>query len=612
MSKLLLFTTLFFFCLSVQNTATAQTFNYSKVPPHPRIMWKQGEEKRIIAGLKKNPEMQRVHQLILDSCNYLLNRPTLTYKKEGKRLLAVSREALKRIFFLSYISRITGDRKYCARAEKELRAVCSFPDWNPVHFLDVGEMTMAVAIGYDWLYDCLSPETKKIITDAILTKGFEPSRNSRYNWFLKSENNWNQVCNAGMVYGALAVMDDHRDESVEMIERAMSTIGTCAKGYAPDGAYPEGYNYWGYGTSFQVLMTAALESAFETDGGLSLKEGFLESPRYMEYMTGITNLCFNFSDARETVQALPALYWFAAKLKDPSLLWNEKVYLNRKDLHFTDEEIRFLPLMLLYGTQFDMKSITPPTSKIWVGKGQTPVALIRTDWREGKGCYVGIKGGTASTSHAHMDAGSFVFEALGVRWAQDLGMQEYYSLEKEHVDLWNTGQNGQRWEIFRYNNYVHNTLTVNGKLHRAKGFVPIVETYSDPDRLGASLNMTELFGEDLKKATREVVLLNQKYLQITDQVQSSDIPAKIRWTFVTTAVPRILDAHTVELTKEGKKLQMILDTPAQASFQVLDNVPGHTYDAPNPGSVRIVFDTTLESNQESTLRVRLMPVYGLN
>lgn len=609
MSKLYLLATLILLYLPVQNTATAQTFDYNQLPPHPRIMLKQGEEKKIIAGLKKNPEMQRVHQIILDSCNNLLNRPVLTYKKEGKRLLAVSREALKRIFFLSYISRITGDKKYCTRAEKELLAVCSFQDWNPSHFLDVGEMTMAVSIGYDWLYNCLSPETKKIITDAILTKGFEPSRNSRYNWFLKSENNWNQVCNAGMVYGALALIEDHQEESIPMIERAMSTIGTCAKGYAPDGAYPEGYNYWGYGTSFQVLLTAALESAFGTDGGLSLAKGFLESPRYMEYMTGITNLCFNFSDARETVQALPAMYWFAAKLQDPSLLWNEKVYLNRKDLYFTDEEIRFLPLMLIYGSQFDMKSITPPASKIWVGKGQTPVALVRTDWREGKGCYVGIKGGTASTSHAHMDAGSFVFEALGVRWAQDLGMQEYYSLEKEHVDLWNTSQNGQRWEIFRYNNYVHNTLTVNGKLHRAKGFVPIVGTYSDPNRLGASLDMTELFGEDLKKATREVVLLNQKYLQVTDEVQSSDVPAEVRWTLVTTAIPRILNARTVELTKEGKKLKMILDAPVQASFQILDNVPGHTYDAPNPGSVRIVFDTVLEKNQKSTLQVRLVPVY---
>ena len=86
------------------------------------------------------------------------------------------------------------------------------------------------------------------------------------------------------------------------------------------------------------------------------------------------------------------------------------------------------------------------------------VALIRTGWDKGEGFYVGIKGGTASANHAHMDAGSFVFEAQGVRWAQDLGMQEYYSLEKEGVRLRNGDQDGQRWDVFRYNNFVHNTF----------------------------------------------------------------------------------------------------------------------------------------------------------
>lgn len=81
-----------------------------------------------------------------------------------------------------------------------------------------------------------------------------------------------------------------------------------------------------------------------------------------------------------------------------------------------------------------MKEVTPPVSKIWTGHGKVPVALIRTGWDKGEGFYVGIKGGTASANHAHMDAGSFVFEAQGVRWAQDLGMQEYYSLERKAYD----------------------------------------------------------------------------------------------------------------------------------------------------------------------------------
>ena len=426
--------------------------------------------------------------------------------------------------------------------------------------------------------------------------------------FLKAENNWNQVCNTGLVYGALALLDSDSKEAAAVIERAMSSVPLSMKVYAPDGNYPEGYNYWGYGTSFNVMLIAALESALGSDGGLSAVEGFMSSARFMQYMAGTTGLAFNFSDARETTQSFPAMFWYASKLGDPSLLWNEKIFLTREDTHFTAEEERFLPIILIYGSRFDMKEVTPPVSKIWTGHGKVPVALIRTGWDKGEGFYVGIKGGTASANHAHMDAGSFVFEAQGVRWAQDLGMQEYYSLEKEGVRLWNGDQDGQRWDVFRYNNFVHNTLTVNGEKHQVKGAVPILATYTKDARLGASLDMTSLFGSNLKKATREVVLVKERYLQVTDQVQAAGQPASVRWTMVTSATPKLLDSHTIELTKEGKKLHVIIDSPSAAAFSVVDNVPSHSYDAPNPGSVRIVFDVDVKAGRKETLKVRLVPV----
>ena len=601
---------LIFICLLLcaGTRLVAQTFDYNRVSGHPRLLMKQGEEQQIRESLKDNPEMQRVYKQIVGEADRLLVCPTLTYKKEGRRLLAVSREALKRIFDLSFVYRMTGEDKYRLRAEQEMVSVCSFGDWNPSHFLDVGEMTMAVAIGYDWLFDKLSPETRRVVRESILQKGFAPSNDKQYNWFLKAENNWNQVCNTGLVYGALALLDSDSKEAAAVIERAMSSVPLSMKVYAPDGNYPEGYNYWGYGTSFNVMLIAALESALGSDGGLSAVEGFMSSARFMQYMAGTTGLAFNFSDARETTQSFPAMFWYASKLGDPSLLWNEKIFLTREDTHFTAEEERFLPIVLIYGSRFDMKEVTPPVSKIWTGHGKVPVALIRTGWDKGEGFYVGIKGGTASANHAHMDAGSFVFEAQGVRWAQDLGMQEYYSLEKKGVRLWNGNQDGQRWDVFRYNNFVHNTLTVNGEKHQVKGTVPILATYTKDARLGASLDMTSLFGSNLKKATREVVLVKERYLQVTDQVQAAGQPASVRWTMVTSATPKQLDSHTMELTKEGKKLHVIIDSPSAAAFSVVDNVPSHSYDAPNPGSVRIVFDVDVKAGRKETLKVRLVPV----
>ena len=77
---------------------------------------------------------------------------------------------------------------------------------------------------------------------------------------------------------------------------------------------------------------------------------------------------------------------------------------------------------------------------------------------------------------------------------------------------------------------------------------------------------------------------------------------------VTSATPKQLDSHTMELTKEGKKLHVIIDSPSAAVFSVVGNVPSHGYDAPNPGSVRIVFDVDVKAGRKETLKVRLVPV----
>ena len=55
---------------------------------------------------------------------------------------------------------------------------------------------------------------------------------------------------------------------------------------APDGAYPEGYGYWGYGTSFNVMFISAIEKLFGKDFGLNEMPGFLKTAGYLENMTG--------------------------------------------------------------------------------------------------------------------------------------------------------------------------------------------------------------------------------------------------------------------------------------------------------------------------------------
>ena len=156
----------------------------------------------------------------MELCDRTLTEPPVERIKEGKRLLAISRIALKRIYYLSYAYRMTGDKKYAHRAEQEMLAVSRFTDWNPTHFLDVGEMVMALAIGYDWLYDSLQPDTRRVVREAIIEKGFDAAKNTRHAWFYTAKNNWNSVCNSGLAYGALALFEEI-PEDIERHHREM-------------------------------------------------------------------------------------------------------------------------------------------------------------------------------------------------------------------------------------------------------------------------------------------------------------------------------------------------------------------------------------------------------
>jgi hypothetical protein len=579
----------------------------TKNPPgHPRILLLNSEEKAISAAVDGNPVWRKMHEAILGASEAIIAMPPVERIQIGRRLLDKSRECLRRVFHLSYAWRMTGDEKYLLRAEKELLAVSAFSDWNPTHFLDVAEMTMAVAIGYDWLYDRLSAASRQTIRDAIVKKGLEPSLNEKYNWFLGAEHNWNQVCNAGMAYGALAVWEDHADLSRQIIDRALATIHRPMEAYGPDGAYPEGYNYWDYGTSFNVMFLSAIEKAFASDFGLSATPGFLKTAGFLENMTGVTGLCFNWGDCRLAGYLSPAMFWFAQKNNDPSLLWVEKNYLQGDDYSkFTSD--RLLPAIMIWGKDLPLNKVTAPVRKVWMGQGANPVCLMRTSWTDPAGIYVGFKAGSASVNHGHMDIGSFIMESDGVRWASDFGMQEYESLESKGIQLFGREQNAQRWSVFRLNNYVHNTLTVDGKLQRVKGYAKI-DRYSDNPRFSFAISdLSTVYEGQLAGIKRGVGIADSKYVLVRDELQALDTPATVRWTMLTFAEVTITGKNTAMLSKDGKQLLLRVDAPSKIALKTWSTDPATAYDAPNPGATLVGFEVIVPANGKETFNVLLIP-----
>ena len=578
----------------------AQSFDYSKIAPHPRLLLPEGGEEVIRESIEKHPALARVHRQILRVADRSMNEPPMERIMEGKRLLGISRKAMTRIFYLAYAYRLTAERKYAERAEKEMLAVSRFSDWNPSHFLDVGEMTLALAIGYDWLYGQLQPDTRHIVEKAIAEKAFAPSKVKKYTWFYNSKNNWNSVCNSGLVHGALAIYETMPEEAQTIIKKCMQTNPKAMSGYAPDGGYPEGFGYWGYGTSFQALLIAALESALGSDGGLSKAPGFLESARFMEFMTAPSGSCFSFSDSPVRAYANMIMYWFARKQQDPSLLWVERQFLEGENLRFGED--RLLPILMIYGAQFDLTGLQPPSSLTWFSRGDTPVYIHRSGWTSPEDTYLGVKGGTASTSHAHMDAGSFVYECGGARWSTDLGVQEYYPLESKGVDLWNLNQNSQRWQVFRLGSSAHSTLTLDGANHNVKGFADLAPLKK---QAGVKVDLTSTLGEKIEKALRTFTLKGLHTLEVTDEVKNGAEPTVLRWTMCTPATPTVKGNRMILLAQNGKQLALRVSSPRKVTLKTWKNDPVHDYDEPNPGTCRVGYELKLLPHEKITIKVHL-------
>ena len=558
---------------------------------HPRVFLNDNEFEVLKKKNTPGSTVNRLHNLIIKIAdNAIAEGKTLKYKldQSGKRILPISRNALKRISSCAYAYKMTGEQKYLEHAEKDINTVCAFKDWNHSHFLDVGEMAMAVAIGYDWLYGELAEETKENARKAINSHAFDRTSETRYCRFYKARNNWNQVCNGGLVAASLATYESNPEISAKLIMDAVeSNMEPLKEMYGPDGNYIEGYSYWDYGTLYQCMLLTALETSLGTDFGLSQSEGFLKTGEFMMFMEGI-NESFNFYDSWGKKSPAIAMWYFADKLNKPELLYNELNSLEqgRYESGFSGE--RLLAPIMGYAARIDLDKVQAPQNHMWYGRGANPVAMIRTKWDgSDEDIYLGVKGGSASNNHSHMDAGSFVFESQGIRWACDLGNQKYAPLEiamkKLEKSLFDRSQKSGRWTVLRYNNYHHNTITLNENLHDVKGkasFTDIIDTETEK---GVVIDMTEVLKNDAASATRIVKLVDEKDLVVYDRVTApEDNDVQYTWRMVTNGEP-VVKKNMIILTAGGKTVYLKAQSNIKFKYATWSAEPKVDYDDPNEG-----------------------------
>ena len=580
---------------------------------HPRLLLRAGEEQAVLNAVQQDATWAFMHNTIVAEADKMISLPNLERVIIGSRLLETSREALRRIFYLSYAYRTTGNTKYSDRAKNEMLGLAAFSDWHPFHFLDVAEMTTAVAIGYDWCYDRLSASERTTIKNAIKNHGLIASNNET-GWTART-NNWLQVCCAGTLFGALAILEDEPELANQIINRSKSLIVNAQDFYKPDGAYPEGPGYWDYGTTFNVLMYSALEKYYGTDYGLSNSPGFLQTGAYSQALVSPCMYVFGYADSGSGFNISPAVFWFYNKTKDPSLLYFQKKKIGLStSAAFTSE--RNLPAIMIWGAanNVSLDNLIPPTELFYQAGGETPVAVMRSSWESSEAVYLAYKLGSNTSSHAHMDIGSFIFEAENIRWAVDLGSEDYTVIESYIGSnaLWSSAQNSKRWDVFRIGNLSHSTLNFDGgkqTVFPIANSVQIKSSVNTDELMSVTADLTPAYSRDVQKVERTVALIDKKYARITDVVTTGNTSKTMSWNMTAGTESVSLDHENKQiiLSLNGKKLYVKVDCPRAVTLKTWSTVSPNSYERKNTGTVRVGFDVTLPSFSATTINVLLVP-----
>jgi oligo-alginate lyase len=560
---------------------------------HPRLLVSAADWASLAARRKVDPDLDRFTVLLIERARKDLNQPALERKLQGRRLLGVSREFIRRVLQWAFAYRVTGETAFLDRARKEMLAVAAFSDWNPSHYLDVAEMTAGLAIGYDWLFNDLPVSERATLRAAIIEKGIAQARNGHRTF--RMNNNWNQVCIGGMVLGALAVQEDEPALARDLLAAAQKDLFSGLDAYAPDGVYPEGPGYWSYGTTYSVLLIAALRELKIPDWGVLAAPGFTRSAAFYAHSIGPSGKHFNFADNNERQELPSPIVFLARALGQPALL-NAKREMIRKNEGVNE---RFAPLSILWwpveaSDKGEKGDKAPPLS--FVGQGSQPLAIWRASWSDPNALWFAIKGGGAAHNHAHMDAGSFVLDWDGLRWAKDLGMQDYNSLESRGIALWNMKQDSPRWKVFRIGSDAHNTLSINGAPHSATGMASLRMT----NEREALIDLAPVLG--VKEATRRARFADDA-VELEDRIEGAAPSSEIRWAMCSEAEIRIEGSSAI-LTQKGKTLRVRFKAEG-VKLAVLDiSQPRSDFDLPNPNTRQLIATAPVVADGSWRLAVR--------
>ncbi|KAJ6525485.1 chondroitin AC/alginate lyase [Mycena vulgaris] len=559
-------------------------------PDRPRLIAPAYKWAALPALIANDPYLQGWNASIFRNATEYKAAPPVVYAKDGDSgILDNAREIKMRIKAFAYAYRMTNDSSWVDRTWEEIKNAAgngstSFgPDddkWNSVHFLDTAELSAAYGIAYDWLYDMWSQDQKNMMISTLLKYGLQPGVTQVTTgagwWRTNVTGNWNCVCNSGLTMASLAILGDDTSGVAEQLLKTTvdNARDNCAQAVSDDGSWAETANYWYFGTTGHAEMAASLISATGSHYGLmDDNSNFYKTGDFHMYITGATSL-FNYGDHGPNKFSTTAnsMLFYADFYNQP-----QYALFQRDQYDAAEPWSMFWYDPTVAGAFWDGKPLDH-----FFDNGVDQWASMRSTWTDNNALYVAMKAGMnkGHQTHNDLDVGDFVLDALGTRWAGELGSADYLS-----PDYFTSGaDDAPRWKYYRKMTEGQNTILIN-KANQIVDAAPTVKhdtsntTQGPTTVLEVDKDSTAYFTTDMTSAyldatsvKRGVRLLNgRKQVLLQDDITASQ---RVMWRMHTNATVDIDSSGTsATLTLDGQTMKVaMLNPPSGAAFTKTDAV----------------------------------------
>ena len=517
---------------------------------------------------------------------------------------------------------IEGDEKYLNRAIAEFEMFMKIDDWTADAQLDNTQTGATISIGYDWLYDYLTPEQRTwaetMVKEKVLSIGYRYYQDPSSLTQIRQENDYmNIVCgrgtynhnthnNANLLVCALAFAPLDPEYSAFIIANNFYNVEPYLELVGTNGGHEEPIGYYSYTSTKICSMLSAANSALGTMYGFENYPGFASTAYYPMQMYGAGPFSIGDCSNGKGVYNSNPLYFFAKHSNDINLL---SVLASRYEnggcarmlLWYDKGELDNIDIT----KRLSMDAHLYPTSH-----GQN-IAAFRDNWDISKGFYAAMYTGCAS-ANGHSDAvsGAFCIDAFGERFVTPIGIGNY-----SYTNYWDHAQNGGgRWVWYEKRPEGGNCLVINPSYEVGQNVsvTAVMDEFESSEGTAYAItDLSEVYGDYVTQYKRGMLISdNRSTVTVQDEAKMKE-PSEIFWSINTMAKIDIIDNETAILTNNGKKVMVKVSSDIDYTLyrmkaEKLPTSPQSDEQRDYPGFSKLAISASDVS--EMTLSVKFYPL----